>query len=65
MNTDDAMLAIQECLDGVEWNADTIKQIAEIMELAGYTIRDTEIPVLDLIAKIEAELASIIADDTQ
>ena len=41
MTDHDAMLAIQELLDGVEWTPDTLEQIAEIMENAGYTIRDS------------------------
>jgi hypothetical protein len=38
--TDDALLAIQEQLDGVEWTPDTLERIAEIMVRAGYRIRD-------------------------
>lgn len=36
----DAMLAIQECMDGVAWDSDTAEQIAQIMIDAGYRIRD-------------------------
>lgn len=35
-----AMLAIQELMDGTEWNSGTLDQIAEIMIAAGYRIRD-------------------------
>jgi len=40
MNDHDALLAIQEILDGVEWSADTLPRIAEILESAGYRVRD-------------------------
>jgi len=40
MNDHDAMLAIQELLDGVEWNNNTLAQIAEILIESGYRIRD-------------------------
>lgn len=36
----DAMLAIQEQIDGVEWTPDTLDSIAAIMIGAGYRIRD-------------------------
>jgi hypothetical protein len=36
------MLAIQEELDGVGWTADTLERIAEIMQHAGYRIRDLD-----------------------
>jgi len=40
-NTDhEAMLAIQELLDGTEWSADTLDRIAAIVIAAGYRIRD-------------------------
>lgn len=35
-----ALLAIQELLDGVEWSADTLGEVAQIMIGAGYRIRD-------------------------
>jgi hypothetical protein len=38
----DAMLAIQELLDGVEWSPNTLDEIAAIMWRAGYRIRDAE-----------------------
>lgn len=34
-----AILAIQELLDGTEWNSNTLSEIAEIMMNAGYRIR--------------------------
>ena len=40
MNDHDAMLAIHELLDGVEWGSQTLEDIAVIMEQAGYPIRD-------------------------
>jgi hypothetical protein len=38
----EAMLAIQQALDGVEWTADTLERIAEILHQAGYRIRDLD-----------------------
>jgi hypothetical protein len=35
-----ALLAIQELLDGVEWTPDTLDNIAEILTRAGYRVRD-------------------------
>jgi hypothetical protein len=40
MNDHDAMLAIQECLDGVEWSSETLDEIAGIVVRAGYRVRD-------------------------
>jgi hypothetical protein len=40
----EAMLVIQQELDGVEWTADTLERIAEIMRLAGYRIRTYPLP---------------------
>lgn len=34
------LLAIQEMLDGVEWNADTVSDIAQLLIENGYRIRD-------------------------
>lgn len=42
MNDHDAMLAIQELLDGTEWSADTLEAIADVMLKAGYRIRDLD-----------------------
>lgn len=42
MSNDDALLAIQELLDGVEWTPDTLDEIARIMREAGYRIRDLD-----------------------
>ena len=42
MNDHEAMLAIQELLDGVEWNSDTLPEIAKIMVEAGYRIRSAK-----------------------
>ena len=39
-NVENAMEAIQKQLDLVEWNADTLDNIADIMRSAGYEIRD-------------------------
>jgi hypothetical protein len=38
----EAMLAIQQELDGVEWTADTLERVAEILHQAGYRIRDLD-----------------------
>lgn len=40
MNDHDIVLAIQELMDGVEWNADTLKEIAEMLNGNGYPIGD-------------------------
>ncbi|WFU52243.1 hypothetical protein QA639_21280 [Bradyrhizobium pachyrhizi] len=40
MNDHQAMLAIQEQMDGVEWDSDTLSAIGDIMINAGYRIRD-------------------------
>lgn len=37
---DEALLAIEELLDGTVWGPDTLNEIAQIMEQAGYRIRD-------------------------
>lgn len=42
MTASDALLRIQELMDGVEWTPDTLQEIAEVLEQAGYRIRDTE-----------------------
>jgi hypothetical protein len=36
----EAMLAIQQVLDGTEWNSDTFEAIAQIVTDAGHAIRD-------------------------
>jgi len=41
MDDHSLLLAIQELIDGVEWSADTLEQIAELMTESGYTIHDT------------------------
>jgi hypothetical protein len=40
MTDHEAILAIQELMDGVEWNGDTLEAIAEILINAGYKVRD-------------------------
>lgn len=42
MEDHEALLAIQEQLDGVEWGSQTLEEIARIMEAAGYRIRDMD-----------------------
>jgi hypothetical protein len=42
MSDHEAMLAIQQELDGIEWTADTLDRIAEILQHAGYRIRDLD-----------------------
>jgi hypothetical protein len=34
------LLAIQEELDGVEWDSDTLERVAQLMVASGYRIRD-------------------------
>jgi hypothetical protein len=43
----EALLAIQELLDGVEWSPKTLDRIAAIMTDAGYRIRDLDDDDLD------------------
>lgn len=40
MTDHDAMLAIQDLMDAVEWSPDTLDGIADIMRCAGYGIGD-------------------------
>jgi hypothetical protein len=40
MTDHDAMLAIQELLDGIEWTPSTLDSIAAILRRAGYRILD-------------------------
>jgi hypothetical protein len=42
MNDSDAMIAIQQELDGVEWSTQPLDRIATIMLSAGYPIRDSD-----------------------
>jgi hypothetical protein len=42
MDDHDAMLAIHEAMDGVEWSSATLDRIATILEQAGYPIRDLD-----------------------
>lgn len=42
MTAGDALLAIQELLDGVEWTPSTLEAIAEILRKSGYRIRDLD-----------------------
>jgi len=42
MTDHEAILAIQELLDDVEWTADTLDAIAEILIEAGYRIRNLD-----------------------
>lgn len=42
MTNDEALLAIQEAMDGVEWTPDTLDAIAKIMQEAGYRIRNMD-----------------------
>jgi hypothetical protein len=42
MSDHDALLQIQEMLDGVEWTVDMLDEIARILIAAGYPIRDVE-----------------------
>lgn len=38
----DALLAIQDVMDGTAWDADTLETIATILIKAGYSIRDLD-----------------------
>lgn len=37
-----ALLEIQELMDGVTWSPDTLEAIAEVLGAAGYRVRDNE-----------------------
>ncbi len=37
-----ALLDIQELMDGINWSPDTLSAIADILESAGYRVRDSE-----------------------
>lgn len=43
LDNEEAMEAIQKQLDLVEWNADTLDNIADIVRSAGYEVRDTDV----------------------
>lgn len=36
-----ALKAIQEILDGTDWNPEMLEIIADVLRLAGYPVRDT------------------------
>lgn len=42
MNDREALFAIQTLLDGVEWTTNTLDEIARVMVLTGYRIRDLD-----------------------
>lgn len=42
MSEHDALLAIQELMDGQEWSAATLDSIAQIMIRTGFRIRDLD-----------------------
>lgn len=42
MSPHEAMLAIQELMDGVEWTPETLERIAEILTESGYPVRDLD-----------------------
>jgi len=42
MTDHEIVLAIQELLDGVEWNSDTLSSIEIILHENGYRIRDID-----------------------
>lgn len=42
MKPEEALLAIQELMDGVEWTPDTLEEIKQVMVAAGYRIRDLD-----------------------
>ena len=47
MTPEEALLRIQELLDGVEWTPDTLEAIAAVMQAAGYRVldlNDREVP---------------------
>jgi hypothetical protein len=42
MTDHEAMLAIQELLDGQVWTAEVLEEIADVLQQAGYRVRDIE-----------------------
>jgi hypothetical protein len=42
LTPEQALLAIQELLSGVEWSVDTLGYVAEILDNAGYEIKAVE-----------------------
>lgn len=42
MNDNEALLEIQELMDGVEWTPSTLDEIANILQQAGYRVRDID-----------------------
>lgn len=42
MSPEDALLKIQELMSGVSWTPETLNEIAEVMEEAGYKIEDID-----------------------
>jgi hypothetical protein len=40
MSPHEALMAIRELMDGVEWTPDTLDKIAQILNRTGYTVRD-------------------------
>lgn len=53
-----ALLAIQELLDGKEWSPDTLAEIADVLRLAGYPVRDVSEPVTS--AEVVARGAALL-----
>jgi len=37
-----ALLSIQEVLDGTEWSVEMLETIADVLRLAGYQVRECE-----------------------
>jgi hypothetical protein len=54
MSDHEAMLAIQQELDGVEWTPDTCGEIALILEKAGYRVRDLDEVIAEYERRINA-----------
>ena len=42
MSDHEAMLAIQELLDGQAWTAEVLEEIADVLQQAGCRVRDIE-----------------------
>ncbi len=47
MNDHEIVLAIQNRLDGTEWSADTLEEIADILARNGYPLRNFEVEEFD------------------
>ena len=60
MNSSEALLSIQELMDGVEWSPSTLDEIADIMRLAGYRVRDIDDTTAEPIPPHQFEIGQLV-----